>query len=185
MIIETIVSTIDDAGTPNFAPMGIVWGEEFLTIRPFRTSQTCRNLLSRGYGVASLTDDVLAYVQCGLYSAVLPSFLAKAVPGVVFQGACSWRELAVISHGGTAERAEVRCRVAHEGRLKDFLGFCRAGNAVIEAAILATRVAMSDPKSLDEKLIQYKEIVGKTGGSREKKAFQLVLDYFRKRGIDD
>jgi uncharacterized protein len=185
MIIETILATLDETGKPHFAPMGIVWGEEFLIVRPFRSSHTYRNLLYSGYGVANLTDDVLAYVQCGLYGAVLPSFPAKAAPGVVFQGACSWREMVVVSHGGSSDRAEVHCRVVHDGRQRDFLGFCRAGSAVLEAAILATRAAMSDPITVAEKLIQYGEIVEKTGGNTERHAFQLVRDYFRKRGIDD
>jgi len=160
--------------------MGVVFEDAFITVRPFRTSHTFRNLLSSGYGVANLTDDVLAYVQCGLYGAVLPSFPAKVAPGIVFQGACSWREMAVISHGGTPDRAEVRCRVVHEGRQRDFLGFCRASSAVIEAAILATRATMCDPKTVAEKVLHYEEIVEKTGGYAEKHALKLIRDYLKK-----
>lgn len=180
MIIETIFSTQDESGNPNFAPMGVVWEEAFITVRPFRNSHTCRNLLANGYGVANLADDVLAYVQCGLYDAVLPHFPAKAVPGSVFKGACSWRELAVVSHGGDGDRAEVRCRVLHAGRQRDFLGFCRASHAVLEAAILATRMGLLDPKAVEDALIRYEEIVQKTGDHTEKQAFQLVRDYVRK-----
>jgi uncharacterized protein len=182
MIIETIFSTIDETGKPNFAPMGLVWGEEIITVRPFRTSQTYRNLLSGGYGVANVTDDVLAYVQCGLYDAALPHFPSKVAPGIVFQGACSWKELSVISNEGSEERAEMRCRVVHEGRQRDFLGFCRAGNAVLEAIILATRVRLLDPATVAERLAQYKEIVEKTGDENERHAFQLVHDYVRQGG---
>ena len=181
MIIETIFSTLDETGRPNFAPMGLLWGDDFITVRPFRNTHTCRNLLSSGYGVANLADDVLAYVQCGLYDAVLPSFPAKTIPGVVFQGACSWREMALVSQGGSDDRAELRCRALHEGRQKDFLGFCRAGNAVIEATILATRLAMFDRKTVVERLVYYGEIVEKTGGETEKQAIQLVHEYIQKR----
>jgi len=182
MIIETIFSTLDEAGRPNFAPMGLVWGEEYITVRPYRSSRTYQNLISSGYGVANVTDDVLAYVRCGLYDAVLPNFAAKAAPGVVFQGACSWKELAVISCEGSPERAEVRCRVLHEERQKDFLGFCRAGNAVLEAIILATRSKWYKPEAVSEKLAQFQEIVDKTGDANEKHAFQLVHDYIRQGG---
>jgi uncharacterized protein len=182
MIIETIFSTIDKAGKPNFAPMGLVWGEEYITIRPFRNSHTYQNLVASGYGVANVTDDVLAYVQCGLYDAVLPNFPAKVAPGIVFEGTCFWRELAVVSCEGSQERAEVRCRILHEGRQKAFLGFCRAGNAVLEAIILATRVRLHDPNTLAEKLISYQEIVEKTGDTNEKRAFQMVHDYIRQGG---
>ncbi len=123
MIVETIFSTLDETGRPNFAPMGIEWGEKFLTVRPFRKTRTCVNLLSTGYGIANLSDDVLAYVQSALYDAALPNFPAKVVPGAVFDGACSWREVTLVSQAGTNDRAELCCRVVYEGRQRDFPGF--------------------------------------------------------------
>lgn len=182
MIVETIFSTLDEAGRPNFAPMGLVWDEEFITVRPFRNTCTYHNLIFSGYGVANLSDDVVAYVKCGLYKEALPSFPAKAVPGAVFESTCSWREMEVISRGGSDDRAELRCRVLHKGWQKDFLGFCRASNAVIEATILATRLALYNRKMVAEKLIHYREIIERTGGETENKAIQLVCDYVRKAG---
>jgi uncharacterized protein len=182
MIIETIFSTIDVTGKPNFAPMGLVWGEEYVTVRPYRSSRTYQNLISTGYGVANMTDDVLAYVRCGLYDAELPGFPAKVAQGIVFQETCSWRELAVVSHGGSPERAEMRCRILHEERQKDFVGFCRAANAVLEAIILATRLRLHNPETVAGKLAEYQEIVQKTGDANEQYAFQLVHDYIRQGG---
>ncbi len=177
MIVEAIVSTLDAAGRPNFAPMGVVWGEEEITVRPFRQTDTCRNLLGTRHGVVNLTDDVLAFVQTALYNTVLPHFPASVVPGVVFQGACSWRELVVVAAAETAERAEVRCRVVSCGRQRDFLGFCRARGAVIEAAILATRLHLCDPKAVSEALERYQEIVQKTGDEAERVALQRVREF--------
>jgi uncharacterized protein len=177
MIVETIFSTVDEAGNPNFAPMGIGWEDEFAIVRPFRNTQTCRNLLSTGCGVANLADDVLAYVQCALYDAVLPHFPAKTVRGVIFKEACSWRELMLESQSGTEDRAEFCCRVLHSGRQKDFLGFRRASNAVIEATIMATRLQLLDPHAGREWLAHFAKIVDKTGDVAERQAFQLVHDY--------
>ena len=187
MIIETIFSTVNEIGQPNFAPMGVVWGEEELTVRPFRQSRTCHNLLATGYGVANLTDDVLAFVQSGLYDAALPHFPASTVPGVVFQEACSWRELAVVTVAGTAERAEVRCRVAGKGWRRDFLGFNRARSAIIEATILATRLHLHDPATVAEALDRYEVIVEKTGDEGEKTAFEWIREFVRRwsSGRDD
>lgn len=180
MIVETIFSTVDEDGKPNFAPMGILWGDEYVTVRPYRNTQTCRNLLSNGYGVANITDNVLAYVQCGLYRVVLPHIPAKAVRGIVYEEACSWMEVEVFSRSGSDDRAELQCRVRHTERRKDFLGFCRAGNAVVEAAILATRVALYDRETVSPKLLHYGEIVGKTGDEDEKEAMRLIYEYVRK-----
>jgi uncharacterized protein len=185
MILETIVSTLDESGAPNFAPMGIELAEDSITVRPFRSTQTCRNMLSSGYGVVNFTDDALAYVQCGLYDAVLPNFPAQAVPGVVFHNACFWHEVAVVSRGGSDERAELHCRVLHKGLQKNFLGFCRAGNAVIEATILASRLSFFDSDAVNQKMIQYSEIVNKTGGISEKQAIELIQNYIQTRRRDD
>jgi hypothetical protein len=182
MIVETIFSTVDGDGNPNFAPMGLVWGEENLTVRPYRNTQTFRNLQSTGYGVANITDSVLAYVQTALYDAVLPFFPARVVEGVVFLQACAWRELEVVSLSGSEDRAELQCRVLHAERRRDFLGFCRAENAVIEAAILATRLDFFDKKIVDEKMAEFEEIVEKTGGAIERQALQLVEQYIGKAG---
>jgi uncharacterized protein len=185
MIVETIVSTLDESGAPNFAPMGVILNEEFITVRPYRNTRTCRNLVASGYGVVNFSDDALAYVQCGLYHAVLPNFPASTVAGVVYQETCSWQEMALVSRGGSDERAELQFRVLHKGRNKEFLGFCRARNAVIEATILASRLDFCDPDTMNQKLIQYGEIIEKTGGASEKQAFQLVQDFVKKRGSDD
>ncbi|HTY63700.1 MAG TPA: DUF447 domain-containing protein [Acidobacteriota bacterium] len=182
MIIETIFSTLDEAGTPNFAPMGIEWGEEFVVVRPFRSSQTCRNLLARGCGVANLSDNVLAFVESALYDKTLPSFPAKTIPGAVYRDTCGWIELKVVTNGGSEERAELKCRILHHGRQKDFLGFCRAGNAVIEATILATRLSFYGKNKVLESLNQYMRVVEKTGSEIEKQAFKMLYDFVNKQG---
>lgn len=179
MIIETLVSTLDPDGRPNFAPMGVLWDEEAPVIRPFRTSHTCRNLLATGCAVVSITDDVLAFVQSALGDVALPYFPAHIVPGVVYAGACYWRELSLVSAGGSPERAELRCRVLHRGWQRDFLGYNRARNAVIEAAVMATRLHLLDREAVMAALQQYETIVLKTGGAAEQAALRIVQDTLR------
>jgi hypothetical protein len=177
MIIECIFSTVNSAGELNFAPMGLVWGEQEITVRPFLQTSTYQNLQGSGYGVASLTDDVQAYIKTSLVREPLPHFAAKTVPGAVYEGACSWRELQVIEMKDDGLRAEVQCRVMDRGWLRDFLGFCRARNAIIEAAILATRLRFYEPNWILEKLSEYAEIVKKTGDAPEELAFQDISAY--------
>jgi hypothetical protein len=185
MIIETIFSTLDATGQPNFAPMGISLGKDEITVRPFRNTQTCRNLLATGYGVVNFTDDALAFVQSALYDALLPHFKAHSIPGVVFQGACFWREVKVITESGSVDRSEVRCREIYRGWQSDFLGFCRARNAVIEATILATRIHLYAHEEVLKDLERYEQIVKKTGEESEQIAFQQIRDYVGKRMNND
>ena len=172
MIIEALLSTLDEDGRPNFAPMGVVWGGDELLVRPFRSSHTCRNLLATGCAVANITDDVLAFVESALGDVALPHFPAKVVPGAVFSDACYWRELRVVSAAGSPQHAELRCQVVHCGWQRDFLGFNRASAAVIEAAILATRLKLLDAVEVWASLDQYETIVMKTGDRRERDALK-------------
>jgi hypothetical protein len=177
MIIETIFSTLDEKGNPNFAPMGIEMGMESVSIRPFRTSKTWSNLVANPYGVANLTDNVLAFVECALFDERLPGFAARKIPGVVFQDACSWLELEIMSRAGDRERAELICQILHRDRQRDFWGFCRAKNTVIEAAILATRLTIHGRKEVLEFINKHMRIVEKTGSDIDKEAFNMIKGY--------
>jgi len=177
MIIETIFSTVNASGRPNFAPMGIGWGEKTMTVRPFRDTTTYRNLLETSCGVVNVTDNALSFARTALSDAQLPHFPADHVRGVVLNEVCIWRELEVLSVGGEVERADVRCRVVGQGRLRDFLGFNRARNAIIEAAILATRLHLHSAADVGSALRRYDEIVCKTGDEQEQEAMQYVQDY--------
>lgn len=180
MILEVIFSTLDPEGKPNFAPMGVVWGEEKITVRPFKNTQTFRNLKDTGYGVACITDDVLAFVKSSLYGTPLPYFPARSIPGVVFQGTCYWRELKVLLIEDEKERSEISCQVIDRGFKRDFLGFNRARNAVIEATILATRLQFIPRKEVLNSLSLLDQIVQKTGDEPEQLAFGLVKAYILK-----
>ncbi len=177
MIIETIFSTLDAAGNPNWAPMGLVWGEAEMTVRPFRDTDTYRNLKETRFGVANLSDNVLFFVRTALSDAQLPHFPARHVRGVVLEEACAWRELEVVQVDGDEERAEIQCCVVGEGRLRDFLGFNRGKNMVIEAAILATRLHLHDRADVESAFQRYRDLVRKTGGEQERKAMQHLEDY--------
>jgi hypothetical protein len=177
MIVETIFSTVDTSGRPNFAPMGVMWGEESMMLRPFRDTTTYHNLLETHCGVANLTDNVLSFVRTALSDAQLPHFPARCVRGVVLEEACAWRELEVVNVGGGKERADIHCRVVGQGRLREFLGFNRGKNAVIEAAILATRLHLHSPADIRSALRNWKDIVSRTGGEQEREAVQYVQDY--------
>lgn len=174
MIIESIVTTIDEAGAVNFAPMGVVWGEDEIVVKPYRETTTFRNLVAAGQAVVNLTDDVLCFALGAIGKPTFPASPAAVVRGVVLDGACSWRELEVAEAETDGPRARFRCAVVHRGRRREFLGFNRARNAVLEAAILATRTRFLP---IDEILADFERLqvaVEKTAGPREKEAMAIL-----------
>src|SRR5258708_4859695 len=64
--------------------------------------------------------------------------------------------------------------VVHFGRLRDFFGFNRGKHAVLEGAILATRVHLIDRQKLVDEFARLRVIVQKTAGPREHEAFALL-----------
>jgi len=183
MIIEVIFSTVGEDGCPNFAPMGVTWGEEELIVRPFRDTHTYRNLMATGCGVANVTDDVLLFAQSALSDPVPPHFAAGQIGSVVLRDVCYWREVVVTEVGGSATRAEILCQVVGQGWRRPFLGFSRAKGAVIEAAILATRLHLHDEGEVEAAFRSYQEIVDKTGGEQEKEAMRYLRDYVRRWAV--
>ena len=174
MILETLVSTLDAAGHPNVAPMGITFADETIILRPFRGAATWRNLEATGCGVVHFTDNVLLFARCALASEVPPHRPATVVRGIVLDDAAHWREFAVESGDLDGERATFRARVVATGRRRDLLIFNRAQHAVVEATILATRVHLTGAGPVLEEIARLRPLVDRTGGAREREAFAFV-----------
>jgi len=179
MIFETLVSTLDAAGQPNVAPMGVGLDADTIVLRPFRSALTWANLEALGQGVVNLTDDVLLFARCALQSHVPPHHPATKVRGIVLNDACSWREFVVTESDLTAERALFRARVIARGAGREFIGFNRAQHAVVEATILATRLHLLERDSILDEMRRLEPLVLKTGGAREREAWSLVAGMVR------
>jgi hypothetical protein len=186
VILETIVTTLDPAGEPRFAAMGVVWGEETITIRPYLRTRTYRNLLRSREAVVNVTDDVLAFARSALTHDALPSAPARRVRGVVLRDACRWREVAVEAirvdeTAGTAARADVVTRVVAAGEGRPFAGLCRAKHAVVEASILASRHRLLPADEVARELDRLAVLVAKTGGAPEREAMTLIRTYVARK----
>jgi hypothetical protein len=83
----------------------------------------------------------------------------------------------VTSIDDASERTEMDAEVAHAGRLRDFFGFNRAKHAVLEAAILATRLQLLPRDDVWSQLDALRLIVDKTAGPREAEAFELLARF--------
>lgn len=181
MILETIVTTMDTEGSINFAPMGVEWGDETIILKPFLETTTFRNVRESGVAVVNLTDDAMLFAQGAISSPQFPSRPAAVVRGVVLEAACSWRELEVTALDATPPRSRIEARVVHRGTRREFIGFNRARNAILEAAILATRTHLIPAEQIREEYARLQVIVDKTAGPRERDAMDLLTKYVQTR----
>jgi hypothetical protein len=181
MILEGLVTSTGAGGAMHLAPMGPRVEPDWsgFLLRPFPTSQTYRNLKAHGEGVLHVTDDVLLLAQAAVGRAAPPppNRPADRVAGFVLTGACRFYEFVVRSMDESQERVQIRTEVVHRGALREFFGLNRAKHAVVEAAILATRLHLI---RIDEIRAEYRKLrvlVEKTGGPAEHAAFDFLTEH--------
>jgi hypothetical protein len=189
MILEALVVTRNAEGTPHLAPMGPSVPDDRpardwlnltrFQLRPFNTSQTYQNLRRHPEGVLHVSDDVLLLAQAAVgrvhpMPALRPAVM---VQGWILEDACRWYEFRIVSIDDRSERVTLDAEVQTAGRGLDFLGFNRARHAILELAILATRVHLLPREQIEADLARYTTWVEKTGGPREKEVLAFLRDY--------
>lgn len=177
-ILEGLVTTLNVDGSVNISPMGPIVDDSLdrLWLRPFQTSTTYQNLKREGAGVFHITDDVELFAQAAVgQPASAPSLLPGRSPrSAVLIDACRWYAFEVESLDDAAERTSIIARVIERGVRREFLGFNRAKHAVIEAAILATRVHLSDRSEMQAEFDRLAVPIQKTGAAAEHRAFNYL-----------
>jgi hypothetical protein len=177
VIVEGIVTTLDPEGGLNVAPMGPRVEPDFrrFVLRPFRGSNTYRNLSHRGEGVLHVTDDVLLLARSAVgHVGDAPSRPAEHVRGRVLTDCCRYYEFRVTAVDDREERVSFFSETLRGGWVRDFFGFNRAKHAVIETAILATRVDFLPPDEILSDVARHRLVVEKTGGVREIEALEIL-----------
>ncbi|MBT4694090.1 MAG: DUF447 family protein [Planctomycetaceae bacterium] len=180
MILEGIVTTRNTDGTVNVSPMGPEIGDDSVgnkfVLKPFNTSQTYQNLKRSGVGVLHITDDVLLIVRAAIHQLTEIPTIDESCGNhrLVIGNVCRWFEFEVVELDDELQRTRIQCKITQQGELRPFLGFNRAKHAVLEAAILATRVGILERQEIDQQMQHLEVIVEKTAGEQELAAFELV-----------
>jgi uncharacterized protein len=177
MILEGLVTTTGPDGSMHLAPMGPRVAPDWSTLllRPFPTSETLRNLKQHGEGVLHVTDDVLLLARAALGQAPQqPTVPATRIRGFVLSGACRYCEFMVRSIDESGERVHIQAEVVHRGTLREFFGLNRGKHAVVEAAILATRLHLLPATDVLADYRKLRVLVEKTGGPAEHEAFDFL-----------
>ncbi len=181
MITEGLLTTTDGAGAMHLAPMGPRLDLDAMTLelRPFPSSASYRNLVRRPEGVFHTTDDVLllACAGVGAVGRACPapeSRAAGSVAGFVLAGACHAYEFRVESIDESQERVSIRAKITRHEMLREMPGFNRAKAAIVEAAILATRLHLIPAGEVAAEFARLAVIVRKTGGPAELAALAFL-----------
>jgi uncharacterized protein len=176
MIYETIITTVDMAGNPHITPFGVQKKEGLIVISPFKPSTTLTNILATECAVMNLTDDVRVFAAAIVKAQTQAIVPATIVNGVRLAETLAHQELRLEQVVEDAERPQLWMRVVHQETHQPFAGFNRAQAAVIELAVLASRLnRLPKEKVLSERA--YLQIaIDKTAGERELQAWQWLVE---------
>ena len=180
LILESIVTTRDDANGAHIAPMGVHCAERRLLLKPFRPSRTLEHLLRDGCAVVNRPDDVRIYAGCLTGRTDWPTTSADIVPCPRLRDCLSHAELQVEAFADDPVRPTFTCRVVHEEAHAPFSGYNRAQAAVLELAILVSRLDRLPPERVRAGIEHLRAAVDKTAGTREREAWEWLLEAVRR-----
>lgn len=186
MIRESIITTLSPAGEPHIVPLGVIWREGLPVLAPFHPSRTLENLRQHPFAVINHTDDVRVFAGGVTGRRDWPVRPTETIRGVVLEGALSHQELEVVGVEEDPVRPRFTCRVVYEATHAPFRGFNRAQAAVIEGAILISRLELLPMDKIEREMAYLSVAVEKTAGPIEQEAWAWLetrlREFRRERG---
>ncbi len=174
-IRETIITTVDANGKVHIAPLGIIAERDGWIIAPFRPSVTLDNLAAVPFAVASYTDDVRIFAGCLTGRKDWPTVPVEGFPVPRLAAALAHSVLRVESIADDGVRPRHFCRIVQEETHAPFTGLNRARAAVLELAILVSRLGMLPSEKIEAEIAYLSIAIEKTAGPEEKEAWGWMM----------
>jgi hypothetical protein len=176
MIYETIISTVDAVGQPHVTPFGVQKKEGLYVIAPFKPSTTLDNILTTQCAVMNLTDDVRIFAGAVTRKQSFELLPAFKINGFRLANTLAHHELALVEVVDDTERPQLLMQSTYQATHQPFTGFNRAQAAVIELAVLATRLNRLPQEKVMTERAYLQIAVDKTAGKREQEAWQWLIE---------
>ena len=174
-IREVIITTRRRDGSTHITPMGVHVLKDSLMLAPFKPSTTLDNLLRHNEAVINYTDDVRIYAGSITGRWQWPTTEADTIKTPRLKNCLAHSEIVVDNFEEDKIRPRFFCREVHVASHTAFRGFNRAQSAVIEAAILCTRLHMLPKEKIDAELAYLRIAIEKTAGPREQEAWEWLM----------
>ena len=183
-ILETIVGTCNEDGSTYLAPMGVWMNGSFMILAPFKPSTTLDNLKRNPYAVVNRIDDVRVFAGCLSGRREWPVTNSKHVKAKRLEAALSHTEVKVVKTEDDALRPKLYTKIMHEATHAPFNGFNRAQAAVIELAILVSRLDRLPPEKILTEITYLQIAIDKTAGSKELESWSWLIERVQKKFPD-
>lgn len=176
MIREAIITTRGPDGAAHVTPLGYREDAGLILLAPFIPSRTLDNLRRHPEAVLNFTTDVriIAGALTGRRGWPTVPSTVVGVPRVA--GALAHQELRVVRTEEDELRPRFWCAPVHLATHAPFTGFNRAQSAVLELAILVSRLDWLDPDAVAREMALHAGAVDKTAGPAEREAWAWLVD---------
>ncbi|MEM7541738.1 MAG: DUF447 domain-containing protein [Pseudomonadota bacterium] len=176
MIIEAIITTQTAAGTCHVTPMGFRWVDGRVRLAPFVPSTTLDNLRRERSAIINLTDNVRIFAGCLTGHREFNLVRTDLISGWRLADALVHYELEVDEMIADEQRPVFFCKVLARAIHGEFQGFNRAQAAIVEAAILISRLEFLSPDKVASEMKYLHTAVAKTGGENELEAWRWLTE---------
>jgi uncharacterized protein len=180
MIRESVVTTVDAAGRVHIAPLGLIADGDRWVIAPFRPSTTLDNLRAVPFAVANYIDDVRIFAGCLTGRRDWPLTKIANFPVPRLEAALTHAEFAVDHVDEHAQRPRFLCRVLRQEQHAPFEGMNRAKAAVLELAVLASRLDFLPREKIETEMAYLQIAIDKTAGPDEAEAWRWLAEKIEK-----
>jgi uncharacterized protein len=171
VIHETVVTSVAPDGTPHIAPMGVRYRDDHVVLMPFKPSTTHDNIVASGHAVLNIVTDTRVFAGCVTGRRDWPTLPAIEITGVRLACALSHIELRLAERIDDAQRPVLHMARVHAATHANFAGFNRAQAAVIEGAVLVSRLHMLPPEKVASEMAYLQIAIDKTASAAEHDAW--------------
>lgn len=182
MIFETVVTTLSPVGVPHIAPMGVRYESDMVVLMPFKPSTTLDNIVTTNCAVLNLTTDTRIFAGCVTGRRDWPLLPAESIRCLRLASSLGHVELQLAQMRDDPTRPVLHMARGFAARHGDFAGFNRAQSAIIEGAVLVSRLHMLLPAKIDSEMEYLQIAIDKTAGPAELEAWSWLreaVDAFR------
>lgn len=176
MIFETIIVSTDTDGIAHVTPFGVKHEGELIVISPFKPSKTLSNIVATKSATMNLTDDVRVFAGALTKRQPWTLLPANQLSGFRLETCLNHVELSLVEVREDEQRPQLVMQPVETQHHAAFKGFNRAQAAVIELAVLASRLHMLPAEKIQSELKYLQIAIDKTAGERELEAWGWLND---------
>ena len=192
MLYETVITTINEDGAPNAAPIGVTCKDENeIVLYLHQGSHTVRNIKAEGRFVVNILKDPIVFVESTLgnlsedyFEQYGDDFYIKDADAFFTANVTYMRDVEREDQFGVSTTTVLRAEVVEIVKKTEHVEpLNRAIYGVIEALVYLTRMDMVSgdmEKLYRHRMNEISRIVNKVGGKEHKKAMKKISEAFRK-----